>query len=88
MPKKPLVVDAGTILATKGTPLKPATDAPPQRGVRASDQLVDLNFKVPVAFRRRFKQLALDADLKNVQLLRRALDAYERDLLGRVDSTG
>ena len=26
----------------------------------------------------RFKQLALDADLKNVQLLRRALEAYER----------
>ena len=26
----------------------------------------------------RFKQLAFDADLKNVQLLRRALEAYER----------
>ena len=83
MPKKPLVVDANTILATKGTPLQAAAHAPPQRGERASDRLVDLNFKVPVEFRRRFKQLALDADLKNVQLLRRAVDAYERDLLGR-----
>ena len=89
MPKKPLVVDASTILATKGgTPLKAAAAASPQRGERASDRLVDLNFKVPVEFRRRFKQLALDADLKNVQLLRRAVDAYERDLLGRIDRTG
>ena len=88
MPKKPLTVDASTILATKGTPLKPAAEMPPQRGVRASDQLVDLNFKVPVEFRRRFKQLALDADLKNVQLLRRAVDAYERELLGRIGRTG
>ena len=88
MPKKPLVVDASTILATKGTPLRPAADVPPARGARASDHLVDLNFKVPVEFRRRFKQLALNADLKNVQLLRRALDAYERDLLGRIDRTG
>ena len=88
MPKKPLVVDASTILATKGTPLKPAADATPQRGERASDRLVDLNFKVPMEFRRRFKQMALDADLKNVQLLRRALDAYERALPGRIDRTG
>ena len=88
MPKKPLTVDASTILATKGTPLTPASDVAPQRGVRASAQLVDLNFKVPVEFRRRFKQLALDADLKNVQLLRRAVDAYERDLLGRIGRTG
>ncbi len=78
MPKKPLAIDASTILATKGSPLQPAADAP-QRGERTSDNLVDLNFKVPVAFRRRFKQLALDADLKNVQLLRRAVEAYERE---------
>lgn len=87
MPKKPLTVDASTILATKGIPIKPTVDGPPQRGVRASDQLVDLNFKVPVEFRRRFKQLALDADLKNVQLLRRALDAYERELIDRIGRT-
>ena len=78
VPKKPLAIDASTILATKVTPLQPATDAL-QRGERTSDQLVDLNFKVPVAFRRRFKQLALDADLKGVQLLRRAVEAYERE---------
>ena len=77
MPKKPLAIDASTILATKGPPLMPAP-ASLQRGERPSDQLVDLNFKVPAEFRRRFKQLALDADLKNVQLLKRAIEAYER----------
>ena len=45
----------------------------------AAEALVDLNFKVPRAFRKRFKQLALDADLKNVQLLARAVDAFERE---------
>ena len=73
MPKRPLAVNASTVLATKGSP-------PPGAGVsqRPSDTLVDLNFKVPAEFRRRFKRLAVDADLKNVQLLRRAVEAYER----------
>ena len=78
MPKQPLPVDVSTILAGKGRPILPAADSL-QRGERGSDRLVDLNFKVPVAFRRRFKQLALNADLKGVQLLRRAVEAYERE---------
>ncbi len=57
----------------KGTPTKVSGAA------RAAEALVDLNFKVPRAFRKRFKQLALDADLKNVQLLARAVDAFERE---------
>ncbi len=77
MPKKPLAVDAGTILATKGSQ-PPVVSGSLQRSQRTSDTLVDLNFKVPAAFRRRFKRLAVDADLKNVQLLRRAVEAYER----------
>ena len=77
MPKKPLAVDASTVLATKGSP-PPVAGASLQRSQRPSDTLVDLNFKVPAEFRRRFKRLAVDADLKNVQLLRRAVEAYER----------
>ena len=46
---------------------------------RAVSSLVDLNFKVPAQFRQRFKRIAGEADLKHVQLLRRALDAYERE---------
>ena len=78
MPKKPLAIDASTVLATKGSP-RPAVSGSLQRSQRASETLVDLNFKVPAEFRQHFKRLAVDADLKNVQLLRRAVEAYERE---------
>ena len=78
MPKKPLAIDASTVLATKGSP-QPAVSGSLQRSQRASETLVDLNFKVPAEFRQHFKRLAVDADLKNVQLLRRAVEAYERE---------
>ena len=66
MPKKPSAVDASTILATK-------------EKAAVTETLVDLNFKVPADFRHRFKQLALDARLKNVHLLVRAVEAYDRE---------
>lgn len=78
MPKKPLALDARTVLATKRKP-DPVTTPPLQRRPAPRASLVDLNFKVPADFRRHFKRLALDADLKNVQLLRRAVEAYERE---------
>ena len=78
MPKKPLAIDASTILATKGSP-PPGVSGAVQRSQQPSATLVDLNFKVPAEFRQHFKRLAVEADLKNVQLLRRAVEAYERD---------
>ena len=78
MPKKPLAIDASTILATKGSP-PPGASGAVQRSQRTSETLVDLNFKVPAEFRQHFKRLAVDADLKNVQLLKRAVEAYERE---------
>ncbi len=60
-----------------GTPA--AVSGSLQRGQTTTEALVDLNFKVPAEFRQRFKQLALDAQLKNVQLLNRAVEAYERE---------
>lgn len=81
MPKKPLALDASAILATKRQP-SPATPRAPQRRQTARRPLVDLNFKVPADFRLHFKRLALDSDLKNVQLLRRAVEAYEREVGG------
>lgn len=76
MPKA-AAIDAATLLAPKGQ----GTAAPGGlgRGQTASETLVDLNFKVPDSFRQEFKQLALDAKLKNVQLLSRMLDAYKRE---------
>ena len=78
MPEKPLAIDASTVLATKDKAPAVISGAL-QRGQTATGTLVDLNFKVPAEFRQRFKQLALDAQLKNVQLLARVVEAYERE---------
>ena len=43
------------------------------------EPLVDLNFKVPREFRRRFRHLAADADIRNVELLKQAIESYERE---------
>jgi len=74
---KPTAIDASTLLATKGK-ASAAVAGSLQRGQTNTETLVDLNFKVPPDFRQRFKRLAFDAQLKNVQLLTRALDAWER----------
>ena len=78
MPKKPLAIDASTVLATKDK-VPVAVSMSLQRGETTTKTLVDLNFKVPAEFRQRFKRLALDAQLKNIQLLKRAVEAYERE---------
>jgi hypothetical protein len=44
-----------------------------------SEPLVALNFTVPRSFRRRFKRLALDHDLTQVELLRRAVALLEHE---------
>ncbi len=78
MPNKPSAIDANTLLATKEkTPV--AVSGSLQRGQTATETLVDLNFKVPPEFRARFKRLAFEAGFKNVQLLTRALDAWEKE---------
>lgn len=77
--KKPTAIDASTVLATKEKTSVVLSSGTLQRGQTATEKLVDLNFKVPADFRHHFKQLALDARLKNVQLLRRAVEAYERE---------
>jgi hypothetical protein len=54
--------------------------APARRAAEAAtrtENLEALAFKVPKAFRRRFKQRATNADLKLNQLLFEALDAWE-----------
>jgi hypothetical protein len=78
MPKKPATIDAGILLATKGGKT-PAVSGALQRGQTITDTLVDLNFKVPPDFRDRFKRHAFEERLKNVQLLVRALEAWERE---------
>ena len=55
-----------------------------QRGSR--EPLVDLNFKVPREFRRRFRRLAADADIRNVELLKQAIESYEREQTKKTDA--
>jgi hypothetical protein len=53
-------------------PLPPAVEAPTKTA-----NLQALAFKVPPAFRKRFRQRAADADLKLNELLFEALEAWE-----------
>ena len=72
---------------TKPAPMAGLVKAKPKDGAGPSpappptsdDSLVALNFTVPRSFRRRFKRLALDLDVSQVELLRRALDRLERE---------
>src|SRR4051794_40124687 len=62
------------------SPAPPAAEAQPAPGNPAStptSELQALAFKVPPAFRRRFRQRAANADLKLNELLFAALDAWE-----------
>jgi hypothetical protein len=78
MRKKPAAIDASTLVATKDK-APAAVSGSLQRGQTLTETLVDLNFKVPPEFRDRFKRLAFEARLKNVQLLVRAVEALERE---------
>lgn len=49
----------------------------PHGGQAGSQNTEPLNFRVDPAFKRRFKQRALDADLKLNELLKAALAAWE-----------
>ena len=68
MAKKTAGLSAG-LVAVKGQ----ATPPP----ATAQDNSSTMNFKVDPAFRRRFRLRAAAADLKMVELLREALDAWE-----------
>lgn len=77
MPKKPTALNASTLLATKNR--MPVDTGTLQRGQTASEKFANLNFKVPEEFGTHFKRTALDHRLKHVQLLTRALEAWERE---------
>jgi hypothetical protein len=58
-------------------PPEPEPRRRPADAATRTENLEALAFKVPKAFRRRFKQRATNADLKLNQLLFEALDAWE-----------
>lgn len=65
-----------TAVVPAPAPARRAEAVRPDAATR-TENLEALAFKVPKAFRRRFKQRATNADLKLNQLLFEALDAWE-----------
>lgn len=59
------------------SPARPPASSPEATGRTRTADLKPLAFKVPPAFRKRFRQRAADADLKLNELLFAALDAWE-----------
>lgn len=76
------------LLASKTVDVVPASDAV-QRGssdahtiknektIASNDEIVNLSFKVPGEFRKRFKLAAVNADITQNELVMRALAAWE-----------
>ncbi|OCB03116.1 hypothetical protein BBC27_09725 [Acidithiobacillus ferrivorans] len=73
MAKTRPVVDSSTIFATKGAGGAVA-ESRPKKPI-SEEKLVDLNFKVPDSFRRRFKIRAAEEGITGVEMLRRMFDA-------------
>jgi hypothetical protein len=69
------------LVRTKPKETAGATTRDPVETTPAEEEpLVALNFTVPRSFRRRFKRLALEHDMTQVELLRRGLTLLEREL--------
>ena len=77
MAKKHADISKDTILVSKDAAASTVTSGRRQRGETAREKLVDLNFKVPRAFRTRFRRLAVDADITHAQLLNQLVELYE-----------
>lgn len=72
--------DLASLVSTKGaaTPTKTPTRASaPKHEVAESKNTEPLNFRVPPEFRKRFKQFALNKDMKLNELLMTMFDEYE-----------
>ena len=69
---------AGLVKAKPKDGAGPETGPPPPVRAAVDDSSVALNFTVPRSFRRRFKRLALELDVSQVELLRRAFELLER----------
>lgn len=66
-----------TAKARKGAPPK-LEEASTNLSKQASSASVNMNFKVPAEFAKEFKQVALDQDMKLVELLRASFEEYKK----------
>lgn len=90
---KRMLLDMAGLLATKGqgapvndAPARPIavtrTDEPTNgriREVTPSSEFVNLGFKVSKEFRHRLRKIAAAQDISLVEVLRRAVDLYEKN---------
>ena len=92
---KKSAIDMSGLLATKGqgapasdAPVRPAT-VQPQKDESTnrrnketkvpSSEFVNLGFKVPKEFRHRLRKIAAEKDVSLVEVLRQAVELYERN---------
>lgn len=75
MAKKTAPLSSG-LVATKGQAAV-GNDATPRQPETGDESSAPLNFKVSPEFRRKFRTLAAERDLKLKDLLYQCLDAYE-----------
>lgn len=63
------------LLAKKGETVIPASDAVQRGGIQNSskDEIVNLSFKVPAEFRKKFKLAAIEAGITQNELVQRTL---------------
>lgn len=66
-----------TAKARKGAPPK-LEEASTNLSKQPSSASVNMNFKVPAEFAKEFKQVALDHDMKLVELLRASFEEYKK----------
>lgn len=66
------------LIAVKGQATKPAAVATKKAPPAAKEAAQPLNFKVPAQFRREFKMIALEDDLKLNELLYKCFEAYKK----------
>ena len=85
MAKKIDMTKMGALLGNKSTPVSPASDAV-QRGTEvkissklSNDEIVNLSFKVPTGFRKRFKLAAVNAGITQNDLVVQTLAAWEKN---------
>jgi hypothetical protein len=69
---KAQALNGGDLVPVKSRPL----GATRQRGVVPSDELVPMQFRMPPAFVKAFKQAALDRDMKLNELLQFVFDNF------------
>lgn len=78
--RKTATLDDDALFSTTPAPVPGIPQRSLKAPARTPEKTYDLNFKVTAETRRRVKTLAYTLDIKQVEVLQRALDALEREI--------